>query len=172
KTESAPVTKFRLKSIIVPISPINKLRIKACPVFIRPDGNGLSAVRAISLSRSRSNISLKPFADPVTRKPLTVKISQCIQLITPCTWLPIRKATDAENTTVKVNLSFTSFLKSSVILFTSYPKAQYNGWFYLIIKGDNTALQTQMRPTVNEQSAYMRAFQNKPVPNRLQSAIP
>src|SRR5690606_39142930 len=132
-TEMAPVSMFKLNNIIVPNKPINRLKISACPVLILPEGNGRSAVRVINLSRSRSMISLKPFAEPVTKNPLTVRTNQFTQLISPCTLLPIKKAIDAEKTTVSDNRSFTSFLKSSIKLFTFSSKALYIGWFYLII---------------------------------------
>src|SRR5690606_37516159 len=128
-TDNAPVNKFSLNRSIVPINPINKLNINACPVFILPEGGGLSAVLDMSLSKSRSIISLNPLAEPVTKKPLIVRIAQLNQLISPCTLLPNKKAMEAENTTVKVNRSLTSFLKSFIKSFTFYPNAQYTGLF-------------------------------------------
>src|SRR5690606_31585290 len=80
-TESTPATKFSVTKVYVPAIPINKLSTSACPVVMRPAGIGLSAVRFINLSRSRSIISLNPFAEPVTKKPPSVNIIQWAQLI-------------------------------------------------------------------------------------------
>lgn len=113
-TESTPVIIFNLRRISVPAIAMNKLSTKACPVVILPDGMGLSLVRDISLSRSFSIISLKPFAAPATKNPPKVKIAQLIQFIDPCSLLPIRNDTEAEKTTRRVSLSLINFLKSDI----------------------------------------------------------
>src|SRR5690606_6009167 len=116
-TDSKPTKKLSCTKNNVPNMPINKLSTNACPVVVRPAGSGLSAVRFINLSRSRSIISLKPLAAPVTKNPPTVRISQFSQMISPCCLAPIKKDMEAEKTTVSVSLSFTSLLKSEMNCF-------------------------------------------------------
>lgn len=105
---------FNRRRISVPAIAMNKLSTKACPVVILPEGMGLSLVRDISLSKSFSIISLKPFAAPATKNPPNVKIAQFIQLIDSCSLLPIKNDTDAEKTTRRVSLSLINFLKSDI----------------------------------------------------------
>src|SRR5690606_41302943 len=100
KTDNAPVNKFNRNKSIVPISPINKLNINACPVFILPEGRGLSAVLDMSLSKSRSIISLNPLAEPVTRKQLIVKISQMNIYMSPLHVQPTKHATEDEKKSI------------------------------------------------------------------------
>lgn len=118
-TDNNPVSRFSLPRMIVPTIPIKTLNTSACPVVILPAGIGRSLVRFINRSRSFSMISLNPLAAPVTKNPPSVKITQLIQLISPCCLLPIKKEIDAEKTTRNVSLSFINFLKSDMKLPTS-----------------------------------------------------
>src|SRR5690606_14293890 len=113
-TDNSPVKKLSCTKINVPPIPISKPNTSACPVVIRPVGNGLSIVRRINLSMSRSMISLNVFAAPVTKKPPIVNNNQLNHIMSPCCFAPIKNDIDAENTTVKVNRNFTSLLKSEI----------------------------------------------------------